>query len=171
MPALQGASLTNPAITDHLWGPGHCKLGLNRLCFIILYPMSLVVQMVKNPPAVQETWVQSQGWEDPLEEGMATHSSIFAWRIPMDRGAWLHRVAKSQTRLSNEAQHSTSHVEVSSIRLWASPKKSIAFSIFPQWSWYQGWVPKAGLWKDVMMWWIDWLLLPGKIHRLLLPSL
>ena len=41
----------------------------------------LVAQMVKNPPAKQETWVQSLGWEDPLEEGMATHSSILAWRI------------------------------------------------------------------------------------------
>ena len=38
--------------------------------------------MVKNPPAVQETWVQSLGWEDPLEKGTATHSSILAWRIP-----------------------------------------------------------------------------------------
>ena len=38
--------------------------------------------MVKNPLAMQETWVQSLGWEDPLEEGMATHSSILAWRIP-----------------------------------------------------------------------------------------
>ena len=38
--------------------------------------------MVKNPPAVRETWVRSLGWEDPLEEGMATHSSILAWRIP-----------------------------------------------------------------------------------------
>ena len=38
--------------------------------------------MVKNPPAMQETWVQFLGWEDPLEEGMATHSSILAWRIP-----------------------------------------------------------------------------------------
>ena len=38
--------------------------------------------MVKNLPAVWETWVQSLGWEDPLEEGMATHSSILAWRIP-----------------------------------------------------------------------------------------
>ena len=46
-----------------------------------------MAQMVKNPPTMQETWVQSLGWEDPLEEGMATHSSIFAWRIPMDRGA------------------------------------------------------------------------------------
>ena len=44
--------------------------------------------MVENPPAMQETWVWSLGWEDPLEEGMETHSSIFAWRILMDRRAW-----------------------------------------------------------------------------------
>ena len=43
---------------------------------------SLVAQMVKNPPAVWETWVRSLGWEDPLEKGMATYSSILAWRIP-----------------------------------------------------------------------------------------
>ena len=43
---------------------------------------SLVAQMLKNLSAVQKTWVWSLGWEDPLEEGMATHSSIFAWRIP-----------------------------------------------------------------------------------------
>ena len=43
---------------------------------------SLAAQMVKDPPAVQETWVQSLDWEDALEEGMATHSSILAWRIP-----------------------------------------------------------------------------------------
>ena len=43
---------------------------------------SLVVQVVKNLPAMQDTWVQSVGWEDPLEKGMATHSSILAWRIP-----------------------------------------------------------------------------------------
>ena len=48
----------------------------------------LVAQLVKNLPAMQETWVQSLGLEDPLEEGMANHSSILAWRIPMDRGAW-----------------------------------------------------------------------------------
>ena len=48
---------------------------------------SLVAQMVKNPPAVGETSVRSLGWEDPLEKEMATHSSILAWRIPMDRGA------------------------------------------------------------------------------------
>ena len=56
----------------------------------------LVAQMAKNPPAVQETWVRSLGWEDPLEEGMATHSSIRAWRIPMDRGAWQVTIVGSQ---------------------------------------------------------------------------
>ena len=61
---------------------------------------SLVAQMVKNPPAMRETWVRSLGWEDPLEEGMTTHSSILAWRIPMDRGAWqaiVHGIAESDT--------------------------------------------------------------------------
>ena len=43
---------------------------------------SPVAQLVKNPPAMWETWVQSLGWEDPLEKGKATHSSILAWRIP-----------------------------------------------------------------------------------------
>ena len=73
------------------------------------YPLqfwaSPVAQMVKNRPAVQETWVQSLDWEYPLEKGKATHSSILAWRIP-----WTEEpdelqsgvgVAKSQTRLSN----------------------------------------------------------------------
>ena len=44
--------------------------------------------VVKNLPEMQETWVSSLGQEDPLQKGMATHSSILAWRIPMDRGAW-----------------------------------------------------------------------------------
>ena len=44
--------------------------------------------MVKNLPATQETWARSLGQADPLEEGVATHSSILAWRTPMDRGAW-----------------------------------------------------------------------------------
>ena len=66
--------------------------------------VSLVTQMVKNPPAVRETWVRSLQWEEPLEEGMATHSSILVWRIPIDRGAWqatVHGITKSWTRLSN----------------------------------------------------------------------
>ena len=59
-----------------------------------------VAQMVKNPPVMQETWVLSQGWEDPLEEAMATHSSILGMENPMDRGVWwatVHRVTRSQT--------------------------------------------------------------------------
>ena len=47
-----------------------------------------VAQMVKNPPSMWETWVRSLDWEDSLEEGMATHSSILAWRTPMDKGVW-----------------------------------------------------------------------------------
>ena len=65
---------------------------------------SLGAQTVKNLPAMWETWVQSLGWEDPLEEGMATHSSILAWRIPMDREAWwatVQGVTKNRTRLSD----------------------------------------------------------------------
>ena len=61
-----------------------------------------MAQLVKNPSATQETWVQSLGWKDPLEKGKATHFSILAWRIPIDRGAWrdaVHRVAQSQTQL------------------------------------------------------------------------
>ena len=60
--------------------------------------------MVKNPPAMWETWVQSLGWKDLLVEGMAVHSSILALRIPMDRGAWrapVHGVAKGWTQLSD----------------------------------------------------------------------
>ena len=53
----------------------------------IVYPLqyswaSLVAQLIKNPPAMWEAWVSSLGWEDPLEKGKATHSSILAWRIP-----------------------------------------------------------------------------------------
>ena len=65
---------------------------------------SLAAQWVRNPPAIQETWVRSLGQEDPLEESMATHSSILAWRISMNREAWwatIHGVTKSQTQLSN----------------------------------------------------------------------
>ena len=63
-----------------------------------------MAQMVKNPLAMLETWVRKLGWKDPLEEGMATHSSILAWRVPKGRGAWwatVHGIAKSQTGLSD----------------------------------------------------------------------
>ena len=68
---------------------------------MMVYPFknkwaSLVAQLVKNPPAMWETWVRFLGWEDPLEKGKATHPSILVWRIPWT----IHGVAKSQTRLS-----------------------------------------------------------------------
>ena len=62
--------------------------------------MVFIVQTGKNSPAVWETWVLSLGWDGALEKGMATHSSILAWRIPMNRGAWwvtVHGVGKNQT--------------------------------------------------------------------------
>ena len=65
---------------------------------------SFVAQRGKNLLVTQEIWDQFLGWEDPLEEGMATHASILAWRVPMDSGvrwAVVHRVTKSQTRLSD----------------------------------------------------------------------
>ena len=66
----------------------------------MLHTHTYINIMVKNPLAMQETQVQSLGQEDPLEEVMATHSSILAWTITVDRGAWqatVHGVAKSQT--------------------------------------------------------------------------
>ena len=60
---------------------------------------SLVALLVQNPPAMWETWVRSLGWEDSLEKGKATHSSILAWRIPFD--CIVHGVTKSQIRLND----------------------------------------------------------------------
>ena len=65
---------------------------------------SPVAQLVNSLPAMRETWIGSLGWEDPLEEEMATHSRILAWRVPMDGEAWqvaVHGAAKRQTRLSD----------------------------------------------------------------------
>ena len=66
-----------------------------------LFPNSPMAQTVKNLPAMLETMLQSLGWEDPLEKGMATHS-LSSLENPMDRGAWrtiVHRISKSWTRL------------------------------------------------------------------------
>ena len=62
---------------------------------------SLVAQMVKNLPAMRETWVPSLGWEDPLEEDMATHSSILTWRIP-----WTEESGRLQSTGSQRVRHS-----------------------------------------------------------------
>ena len=76
------------------------RLQTNCIC----YRTSLVTQLIKYPPAMQETQVLSVGQEDPLEKEMATHSSIFAWKNPMDREAWqamFHGVANSRMLLNS----------------------------------------------------------------------
>ena len=88
---------------DPSWIPGSGRSPGEGIGYPLQYSWDpLVAQRVKNTSAMQETWVQILGWGDPLEDGMATHSSIIAWRIPMDRGAYqatVHGVTKSQTRL------------------------------------------------------------------------
>ena len=84
----------NGSIFDYLY----LKVAAEGIGYLLQYSWdSLVAQMVKNPPAkkkkknppaIEEAWVRTLGWEDPLEEGMATYPSILAWRIPTDRGAW-----------------------------------------------------------------------------------
>ena len=70
--------------------PGSGRLPGEGIGYPLQYSWaSQVAQMLKNLPAMRKTWVQSLAWEDSLEEGMATHASILAWGIPMDRGAWL----------------------------------------------------------------------------------
>ena len=70
------------------------------------FQASLVAQSVENPPAVRETWVRSLGWEDPLEEGMATHSSVLAWRSAHGQRSlagyspWGHKESDTTERLS-----------------------------------------------------------------------
>ena len=63
------------------------SIHLRLVLYHLVFRASLVAHMVKNPPEMQEAWVQSLGWEDSLEKRMANYSNILAWRIPMDRGA------------------------------------------------------------------------------------
>ena len=102
-PTFLGGSLRSTGGSD----PGSFQITASalvpRVCEILCAPFKsggfLVAQSVRNPPAMWETWVQSLGWDDPLEKGMETQASILAWRIPMDRGAWqaiVHEVTKIQ---------------------------------------------------------------------------
>ena len=97
---------------------------------------SQVVPVVKNLPAnagdIRQVQVRTLSWEGPLEEGMATHSSILAWRIPKDRGAWhgiVHGVAKSQTRL----KYLSTHILWSLVSIFKQPlnKTRAALSLTP----------------------------------------
>ena len=92
-------------------------------------PVTLVTQLVKNPPAMWETWVWSLGWEDPLEKGMATHSSILARRIPWTEvpgGLQSMRVTKSQAQLllTHSSVLSPAWVRALCSRVWTTPLMS-----------------------------------------------
>ena len=85
---------------EHLLMRHHARCQRHRIVIYYDYWASLMDQTVKNPPAMQETWVQSLGQEDPLEEGMATHSSILAWRIP-----WTEEPGEPQSMRSPRVRH------------------------------------------------------------------
>ena len=94
---------------------------------IAQWPQSnLVAQTVKNPPAMQNTQVRSLVWDDPLEEGTATDSSILAWKIPMDRGVWWQRKMEGQKDM-----HSSSSARTPKLQL-ASEQQSTGECWIPQ---------------------------------------
>ena len=99
--SVPGAEQQWSELHPKVWTPGE---GIG-------YPLqyssaSLVAQLVKNPPAVRETWVWSLGREDPLEEGMATHSSILAWRIPWtEEPGMLYRSQKAGHNWATKHTH------------------------------------------------------------------
>ena len=69
-----------------------------------------MAQLVKNPPAMQETWVQSLGWEDPLEKHWLTHSSILAWRIPRTTSPWGHKESDTTVTFTSVILKFLSHI-------------------------------------------------------------
>ena len=73
---------------------------------------SLEAQIVKNQPALQETWVQSLIWEDPLEEGMTTHSSILAWRTSIERGALWATYSPWHCKESDTTERLSTHIQI-----------------------------------------------------------
>ena len=87
---------------DPSWIPGLGRSPGEGIGYPLQYSWaSLVAQLVKNLPTMRETWVQNLALEDPLENGKAAHSSILAWRIHIDRGAWwatVHGITESQTK-------------------------------------------------------------------------
>ena len=70
------------------------------MCRSIESIASLLAQIVKNLPTMQKTWVQSQDWDDPLEKGMATHSSILDWRV-----LWTEKPGRRQSMKSQRVEH------------------------------------------------------------------
>ena len=104
-PGLKPVSPKSPALADGFFTTSATWEALDLVLAPSYAPKwaSLVAQMVKNLPAMQETQVRSLVWEDPLEKGMVNHSSILAWRIPWreESGELIYGVTKSRTGLSN----------------------------------------------------------------------
>ena len=75
--------------------------------------------MVKNPPTMQVTWVQSLGWEDPLEKAVATHSSILAWRIPCLYSPWGHKELDMTEQLSRSLLISSDPPRLAKAQVWS----------------------------------------------------
>ena len=93
-------SICNEGDLGSIPGSGRCLRDGNS--YSLQYSRApLVAQTVKNLPAMRETWVRSLGWEEPLEKGTATHSSILAWRIP-----WTEETARLQSMGSQRVGHS-----------------------------------------------------------------
>ena len=89
---------------------------------------SLVAQLVKNLPTMWETWVQSLGWEDPLEKGKATRSSILAWRIPSDYSLWGHKESDTTEQLKKKKKD-CAEIKIRSTHLSKERKPCIPFHI------------------------------------------
>ena len=153
-----------PPVLSHVYYHGNYLLqaALRNMLFAVYYcPASQVAQWVKNLPATQEmqqTWVRSLGPEDALDKGMATHFSILAWRILMDRGAWrtaVSGVTKSQTRLNT---HAHTHTYIYGFPWWISGKESTC----------QCGRHRFDPWAGKIFWRRQWqptpVFLPGKSH-------
>ena len=113
---------------------------------------SLVAQAVKNLPAIQETWIQSLSWEDPLEKGMASHSSILAWKIPLTvEPGGLQSMGSQRIghdRVTNTLTSSDFNPHLKIMKLFFVPalqvrkpelRESSGFSRFPRLRWYLTW--------------------------------
>ena len=102
----------------HDWSDLAAAAAGERIGYSLQYSCpSLVAQLVKNPPVMWETWVWSLGWEDPLEKGKATHSSILAWRIPWTKSMGSQRVRHDCTTFTF-MPHETYLTEVRTAWLW-----------------------------------------------------
>ena len=104
------------------------------------------------------TQIWSLGWANPLEKETATHSSILAWRIPMDRGAWqatTHGVAQSQTWLSNQAQHSTT---------WQLVAASFTNTLRSSLGWKDPLEKEMTTHFSILAWKIPWTEDPGRLQ-------